>query len=775
MSQFINEYLNFKQSYPDSLLFCRLGSFYELYFDDAILVARELGIALNHKKIAQQQIPTCGFPAKSLAFFSNKILQLGFKIVIAEQFIDPQNPENITRRINKILTPGTFVDEELLLAENILLAIVQKNNPQNNLVDLCFGNILLGDFYVDEIEISQINQYLETIKPVEILLEDKIIIDEKFHSRITLYQPNSDFKLDQTSFKTLSKYHNLALRNIFSYVGFVHNSSIFNHFKIYQNQNPKYLKIDLKTINNLELRKIISIVDRTNCQIGKRFLQSSILKPLACARQINDRLDGVECLVVNNSLLKHLQNNLKTLADLEKLIGRIVLTKNSNISDLSLIMKGLGMMVKIDEILFWQNNSQKLPKIFAEIRKKLFSDVELIGLLESAINSSVLNCHSVSLHQRQESSTKRCKDWIPAFAGMTMRGDIKSGFNIKLDHYKNLQREILQKISVLEIEYQKQSNVKNLKIEFNSLLGFYFEIKRDKASKIDIPQDWQLLQNLNNSIRFSSEKLRQYQLENADLEIKIKAIEIEIIKNLARRVIESYKEIKDSCKAIGMLDLLVSFAVVAVEKNYVKPIINHKNKIEIRGGKHFIDEKFVVNDCVLGEEKIWLITGANMAGKSTFLKQNALIVLLAQAGCFVPASYVEIGVRKKIFSKILVNDNLARNQSSFMVEMLEIAEILKNADENSLIIIDELCQTTNAIEGEKIAFGIINYLLKHNKSLALISSHQSNLVFQCQDLENIICKKIDKEHRMQDGIARKSSTMNILTAAGFPQNFVINH
>ena len=243
---------------------------------------------------------------------------------------------------------------------------------------------------------------------------------------------------------------------------------------------------------------------------------------------------------------------------------------------------------------------------------------------------------------------------------------------------------------------------------------------------------------------------------------KIRALQAEIIQELSNKVLQYFVEIKINCKAIGALDLLSSFAVLAKESHYVRPIINNGNKIEIIAGKHFISDQFIANDLILGDNKIWLITGANMAGKSTFLRQNALIVLLAQAGCFVPVKEAKIGVRKQIFVKMIVNDNLLKNQSSFMVEMLEVAEILNNATENSLVIIDELCQTTNNVEGGEIAFSIIKNLLKNNKSLALISSHNFDLAKKCQDLDKIICKKIDKEHKMVDGIAKQSSAWKIV-------------
>jgi len=734
VSKLITEYLNFKKSSPDSLLFYRLGGFYELYFEDAILASCELNIALNYKKIANKKIPTCGFPVGSLAFFSNKLLQAGFKIVIAEQFIDPQNPKKITRQKGKVLTPGTCVDDTFLGdTDNVLLAIVKKYKK----LDLCFGNILLGDFYVEEIDEGQINQYLCNIKPAEILCDDPTIlsiIDPTFYPQITNYSPDSDFKFNNQTFKTLSQYHNLALRNIFSYINSIYDYSVLDHFKIKQFQNPKYLQIDSKTISNLELRGIIKFIDHTNCQIGKRFLQIAVLKPLADPKHINNRLDGVEFLIAQNELLIQLQSSLKVLPDLEKIIGKMAITKNSNINDLASILKALRLIAKISEDLFWQNNSKNSPAIFNEIDKRLGVNFELINFLHSAID---LSCVS--------SSTPL----------------IKTEFDAQLDNYRKLQGELCQKIFTLEIKYQHQSNIKNLKIESSSVLGFYFEIKRDKASKINIPKDWHLLQNLSNSIRFSSLELKNYQLENGDLETKINTLESRALQECAQKVLQSFATIKSGCKALGALDLLISFATLAIKNGYTKPIIHNQSLIKIIDGKHFIDQKFIANDCVLEEERMWLITGANMAGKSTFLKQNALIIILAQAGCFVPAAFAEIGIRKRIFSKILMGDNLAKNQSSFMVEMLEIADILNNANENSLVIIDELCQTTNAVEGEKIAFGIIKYLLEKNKSLSLISTHQFGLATKCCDLVNIVCKKIAKDHRMISGIATESLAIKI--------------
>ena len=736
MTQFLDEYLDLKKLYPNYLLFSRVGGFYELYFDDAKLAASNLNIALNCKKINNQQIPFCGFPANSLGTFSNKLLQLDFKIAIAEQILNQDNPTKITRKVNKIITPGTITDTEFLnIAENVLLAIILKNTK----LHLCFGDILLGNIYVDEIDPSQINQYLDNIKPAEILLEDKNLVDERFYSKISVHKPNKDFRVDGQIFKTLSKHHNQALQAMFDYISSIHNSEILQHFNITQFEQKKFLKISAKTRQNLQLAEVINNIDRTSCLMGKRFLQRAVNQPLAYAIEINDRLDGVEFVLSQNDFLKNLQNQLQNLPDLEKLIGKIAITKNATINDLASIIESLQIFAKIAEILFWKSNTNKLPPILMRINKKLLVDFELINFLKLAIDCTTLK--------------------------------IKDGFNPRLDNWQNLQQKIATKISDLEREYRHQSQIKTLKIEFNNLLGFYFEIKRDKVSKINIPKDWQLLQNLNNSIRFSCHKLKDLQLENVDLEAKIKALELKILQELVTKVLQYFRDIKNCCEVIGLLDLLVSFAIIAKENCYVRPTIHNQNKIEIISGTHPISNQFITNDCVLDKNRIWLITGANMAGKSTFLRQNALIILLAQSGSFIPAKQAEIAIRQQIFSKMIINDNLSKNQSSFMVEMIEMAEILNNADANSLVIIDELCQTTNNSEGKIIALSIIKYLLENNQSLALISSHNFDLAYECQNLANIVCKKISPSHKMEDGIAQESSAIEVARLVGLPSIF----
>jgi DNA mismatch repair protein MutS len=733
MSKLTTEYLHLKKSIPDSLLLYRLGGFYEFYFDDAIIASKCLNIALNHKKIAQQKIPTCGFPIQSMSIFANKLLALGFKIAVAEQFIIDNK---ITRQIAKILTPGTIIDDEFLnIEDNILCSIAKKN--QNLL--LCFGNILMGEFYLDEIAASQINQYLQMIDPTEILVADDIEIDQKFSEKITIFSPNSYFKINNHILETLAKHNHLALRNMFEYIATIHGLEILKNFKIKPFKSEKYLKVDPLTIANLQLKEVIKTIDNTSSVMGKRFLSSAIKKPLAEAKKINDRLDGVEFLIAQNELLKTLQKHLGNLPDLEKIIGRLAVVKNVNIYDLSLILLSLKEVTKISEKLFWCKNKNNLPVVLEKIMQELLVDFELINVLGAA---------------------------------MTTDGGIRLGFNLKLDNYKNSQQEIWQKISNLETKYQlvtTKKNSKNLKIEFNSTIGFYFEIKRKQLDQSSLPKDWQLLQNLNNSVRFSTAELKNYQLELADLEVKIKAIEEEILQQLVKKILVRFKEIKNSCKAISVLDLLVSFAITAQKNNYIKPKITNQNSIKIIAGIHPISDQFVANDFILDSEKIWLITGAHMAGKSTFLRQNAVIVLLAQMGSFVPAISAEIGVRKQIFAKMMVSDDLTKGQSSFMAEMLQMAEILKNADENSLIIIDELCQTTNNFEGEAISLNIIKSLAS-KQSLALISTHNLNLAAKCSDFANIVCKKITKNHKITNGVANQADAQKIAKEAGINFN-----
>ncbi|MCE3255260.1 MAG: mismatch repair protein MutS [Rickettsiaceae bacterium] len=737
MPKLSGEYLDLKQSYPDHILLYRIGAFYELYFDDAILVAKALNIVLGNKKIVNQTIPTCGFPVKSLNNFANHLLQSGFKIAIAEQFRDSENPKKISRKISKFLTPGTFIDDDFLnITENILLAIAKKGEK----FQLCFGNILLGEFFLGEIEQSQINQYLEMLKPSEILFDEKDLIDQKFHSKITFFVSESGFKINKKILEIFSKYHNQALCILFNYISQVHDPQLLEYFKIEQFQRQKYLKISAKTRQNLQLGEVVKMIDKTSCGIGKRFLQKTINQPLADALQINARLDAVEFLRDQNSLANSLQKYLKNLSDLEKITGKIAITQNANLQDLSLILESVNIIAKISEILFWQKNDKNLPAKLVEISQKLSCNSELINSLAKAVEP----------------------------------GNIRDGFDAVLDKNRNLYQKISQEIGNLEKEYQEVSKIKNLKIEFSDLPGFYFEIKRDKASEIKIPQDWQLLQNLSNSIRFSSTKLKSYQLEKVDLQAKIQVLEASILQDLTKKVLNHLEEIKANCKAIGELDLLLSFTVLAKENNFVKPIVTNKNQLKIIGGKHLISDKFIANDCELGEEKIWLLTGANMAGKSTFLRQNTLIILLAQMGCFVPAIAAEIGVRKQIFAKINTKDDLSKNQSGFMAEMQEIAEILKNSDTDSFVIIDELCQTTNVVDGENIAFNIIKYLLEHNQAWAIVSTHQTGLVEKFSGVQNIICKRIARNHRITNDLTQESSVFEIIKQIGLPNQIINN-
>jgi len=749
MSATTDDYLEIKKSYSEHLLFYRIGEFYELYFADAEIVSKELQIILNQKKLADEYVSTCGFPVKSLSANSAKLLKSGYKIAVAEQFLDSENC--FVRKVSKILTPTTAIEEDFSSENNILLSISLVNSNLN----LCWGDVIFGEFYTDDIAANQLESHLQLINPKEILIEKN------------LYE---NFKLIFDQIKSWVSFHksanNSALQNIIDYVTSIHNSCSSEKWKIIAYNDHQFLKLDKNTIENLELvssknTSLINVIDKTVTSAGKRLLKKSLLQPFSNLHKINQRLEIVKFFTeeewLRNKIIEHLQN----FPDLEKIIGKIFLSKKITAKNLILTFDALQIIAQIAQILSLHNNKRKLPLTLSKISVGLICDFHLINKLDLALEKEAI---------------------IAEKSGYF----IKENFDAKMDDLQKKRQILIEEIARLENEYQKQSGIRNLKIEFNNILGYFIEIKSDLASKLNTLKNFEIKQNLTNHIRFSSSDLKKCELEINDLTGKILALEKEILENLSAEILSKLDHIKNSITLISGLDLLSSFAVLALENNYSCPEFTQEQSLKIKDGRNPIIEKFknnfIANDCILdNSQRIWLISGANMAGKSTFLRQNALITIMAHIGCFVPASQVKIGIIKQIFTRIGLKDNLAKHQSSFMLEMSEIAEILINADKNSLIIIDEIGNSTTNKYGIALAYGIINYLHNFNFSLALISTHHQKLSILAQNLEalqnyQIITTNknndIEFSHKIIPGIAADILSIDIAQMTKLPNEVI---
>ncbi len=741
------QYVRTKMEYPDTVLFYRLGDFYEFFFDDAIEMSRVLDLTLTGKDCGlESRAPMCGIPYHAADGYINKLLSKGYKVAICEQTTDPKNKtsakEIVQRDVVRIVTPGTVIDETLLdeKSNNYIACI----NVTDNSIGIAYLDITTGEFKACEIKgeekNKELNDILVRIMPSEILAN----CDESFENTLTVrksglipsftykYVENynmsyADMQLCmqfgkdyQTKFELKQKDEIIACGVLFGYVKLTQKRDLSHINRIQKLENKKFMVLDINTRRNLEIletmrdRKkkgsLIGVMDKTKTSMGARLLKSWIEQPLYDSKGINLRLDSVEELCSKLLIRDNLTSLLSKCNDIERISGRIAYG-NFTPKDCLGLCNTLALIPSIKE----QIGSLK-SELIIDIDSKISDFTNVYNTLNNAIVDE------------------------PPFL-TTNGGFIKKGYNKELDELKDAY--VLGKtwIANYEAEQRETTGIKNLKVSYNKVYGYYIEVNKSLVS--NVPLNYIRKQTVANNERFITQELKALEEKILGSEEASIKLEQQIFADIRKMLLDNLVNLQTTAKAIATLDSILALSELAIKNNYTKPVISGKVKdIKIVDGRHpviedlFKGNQFIPNDTYLDTEndRTMIITGPNMAGKSTYMRQVALITLMAHIGSFVPAKYAEISLTDRIFTRVGASDDLSQGQSTFMVEMMEVANIMDNATNNSLIILDEIGRGTSTFDGLSIAWAVVEYLSKNMKVKTLFSTHYHELT----ELENFI-------------------------------------
>ena len=746
-SPMMQRYLETKEQYKDCILFYRLGDFYEMFFDDAIIAARELEITLTGKDCGQEErAPMAGVPHHAAEMYISRLIAKGYKVAICEQLEDPKTAKGIVKRgVIKVVTPGTIIDSNMLeeRKNNYIMSIYKTGIYFG--ISVC--DISTGEFYSAEIKDQQnfplLLDELARYNPSELVInsmmddcqEEMSKIKERFDCYITRFQDkffdskidtlNLRFNIVDTSNKTIEnlKDKTLAVPPINALLAYIEQTQMttldhLNKITIYQ--ISKYMSLDINARRNLEITEkmrdkskkgtLLWVLDKTSTSMGGRMLRRWLNDPLIDTLEINNRLNAVKILKNDMILRGDITENLKKVYDIERLAGKMAYG-NANARDMITLKNSLEKLPDLKQVLSNIKESIMLGEIYQNIDE--LKDIH--DLIEKAI---------------VDDPPMTIKDG----------GIIKIGYDEEIDKLKTATTEGKNWIVNLEAEEREKTGIKNLKVGFNKVFGYFIEVTKSYLSQV--PDRYVRKQTLTNAERYITEDLKNLENQILGAEEKVVNLEYNAFIEIREEIAKNIKRLQSTAMAVSELDVLTSFAQVAEDLNYCMPQVDNSGIIDIKAGRHPVIEKmlgagsFVDNDTYLekDENRLSIITGPNMAGKSTYMRQVALITLMAQVGSFVPASEAHIGVVDKIFTRVGASDDLSMGQSTFMVEMMEVATILKEATSNSLVILDEIGRGTSTYDGLSIAWAVAEYIADKEKCGAktLFATHYHELT----ELEN---------------------------------------
>ena len=746
-SPMMQRYLETKEQYKDCILFYRLGDFYEMFFDDAIIAARELEITLTGKDCGQEErAPMAGVPHHAAEMYISRVIAKGYKVAICEQLEDPKTAKGIVKRgVIKVVTPGTIIDSNMLeeRKNNYIMSIYKTGIYFG--ISVC--DISTGEFYSAEIKDQQnfplLLDELARYNPSELVInsmmddcqEEMSKIKERFDCYITRFQDkffdskidtlNLRFNIVDTSNKTIEnlKDKTLAVPPINALLAYIEQTQMttldhLNKITIYQ--ISKYMSLDINARRNLEITEkmrdkskkgtLLWVLDKTSTSMGGRMLRRWLNDPLIDTLEINNRLNAVKILKNDMILRGDITENLKKVYDIERLAGKMAYG-NANARDMITLKNSLEKLPDLKQVLSNIKESIMLGEIYQNIDE--LKDIH--DLIEKAI---------------VDDPPMTIKDG----------GIIKIGYDEEIDKLKTATTEGKNWIVNLEAEEREKTGIKNLKVGFNKVFGYFIEVTKSYLSQV--PDRYVRKQTLTNAERYITEDLKNLENQILGAEEKVVNLEYNAFIEIREEIAKNIKRLQSTAMAVSELDVLTSFAQVAEDLNYCMPQVDNSGIIDIKAGRHPVIEKmlgagsFVDNDTYLDkdENRLSIITGPNMAGKSTYMRQVALITLMAQVGSFVPASEAHIGVVDKIFTRVGASDDLSMGQSTFMVEMMEVATILKEATSNSLVILDEIGRGTSTYDGLSIAWAVAEYIADKEKCGAktLFATHYHELT----ELEN---------------------------------------
>jgi len=718
LTPMMQKYMETKQQYKDCILFYRLGDFYEMFFDDALTASRELEITLTGKDCGlEERAPMCGVPYHAVDGYLNKLVSKGYKVAICEQVEDPKLAKGLVKReVIRIVTPGTNLNTQALdeTRNNYLMCVVYLTDRYG----IAVADITTGEFLTTEVDserklFDEINRF----SPSELICNQSFSVsgadleDLKDRLGITVFALDSWYFDDSMCERVLMEHFRvsslsglgladfgcgtIASGALLKYLMETQMTSISNVTRLQPYSIGKYMVLDSSTRRNLELCEtlreknkkgsLLWVLDKTKTAMGARLLRHFVEQPLIEKEEILRRLDAVEELRENAITREEIREYLNPVYDLERLISRISY-QSANPRDLIAFKSSLEMLPPIKYIM---------ESLASPLLRELEESLDELQDLCALITDSIIDDPPVTIREG---------------------GIIKEGYNEEVDRLRHAKSEGKTWLAELETKEREKTGIKNLKIKFNKVFGYYLEVTNSYHDLV--PDYYMRKQTLVNAERYITPELKELEDMILGAEDRLVSLEYGLFVEVRNQIADQIVRIQETAKAIAGIDVFASLALVAERGNYVKPSVNEKGIIDIRGGRHPVVEKMIPNDLFIendtyldnGKSRISIITGPNMAGKSTYMRQTALIVLLAQIGSFVPAQSAKIGLVDRIFTRVGASDDLASGQSTFMVEMTEVANILRNATKNSLLILDEIGRGTSTFDGLSIAWAVVEHI-----------------------------------------------------------------
>ena len=780
----MKQYNSIKRKHPDALLLFRVGDFYETFGNDAITASSVLEITLTARNNGSSKIELAGFPHHSIGTYLPKLVKAGHRVAVCDQLEQPTKGKKIVKRgVTELVTPGIALTDQLLDSKgnNFLSAISFSKNKAG----VAFLDISTGEFYVGQGDINYISKLVNDFSPSEILYSRNkdSLFQDNFQSKAYTFRLDdwvfqNDFALEKLNIQFGTKSLKgfgisnmdlaiIAAGAVLHYITTAEHHHISHVASIQRIEKGKHLWMDDFTVSNLELiystnyngHTLVEVLDKTSTAMGARLLKKWLLFPLISAEKIQNRLEMVEFFINNSSIFDFVKIQFQEIGDLERMSSRLAVLK-TNPRELNQLKKSLKSITPVKEKLLsqdqlqlndWANNLRDNTNTIQIIEKVLFEDAPI------AIGKGQV---------------------------------VKDGFNLELDELRNLlsdAKSVLLDIQRREIE---KTGIPSLKIAFNNVFGYFIEVRNTHKDKV--PEKWIRKQTLTAAERYVTEELKIYEEKILGAEEKILKLELEIFSKLIEQILPKIEEIVYNAKCIAYLDVIHGLAHVSNLNNYSKPLINNGLKIDIKDGRHPVIEQFlpigesyIPNDILLDnqQQQIMMITGPNMSGKSALLRQTALILIMAQIGCFVPAKSADIGVIDKLFTRVGANDNISSGESTFMVEMNETSSIMNNISSRSLILLDEIGRGTSTYDGISIAWSIAEFLHENQKfqPKTMFATHYhelNNMTKKHKRIKNynVSVKEIDKKihfiRKLVKGGSEHSFGIHVAKVAGMPKKII---
>ena len=792
MSPMMVHYLETKKQYPDCILFYRLGDFYEMFFEDALTVSKELEITLTGKECGlEERAPMCGIPYHALENYLYRLVQKGYKVAIAEQMEDPKLAKGLVKReVIRVVTPGTITSAQALdeTKNNYLMGIVYIDER----FGIAVSDISTGDFLVTEVETErELADEINKFSPSEIICNDAFFVsgvdteEVKNRYQTVIAALDSHFFSDE-GYRRILKEHfkvgsldGLGLQDydtgviaagaVMEYMYETQKSTLSHITTIVPYSTGQFMIIDTSTRRNLELLEtmrekqkrgtLLWVLDKTKTAMGARLLRTYIEQPLIHKDDIIARQNAIEELNMNYISREEICEYLNPIYDLERLIGRISY-KTANPRDLISFRNSLEMLPYIKDLM---------GEFTTPLLKELWEELDALEDVHDLVSRAIVEDPPISLRDG---------------------GIIKDGYHEETDKLRHAKTEGKTWLAELESRERDKTGIKNLKVKYNKVFGYYFEVTN--SFKGMVPDYFVRKQTLANAERYTTDELKELEDMILGAEDKLYTLEYGLFCEVRDAIAAEVLRIQQTARAIAGIDVMTSLSVVATKNNYVKPRINEKGVIDIKNGRHPVVEKmmrddlFVANDTYLDNTKnrLSIITGPNMAGKSTYMRQTALIVLMAQLGSFVPADDANIGICDRIFTRVGASDDLASGQSTFMVEMTEVANILRNATKNSLIVLDEIGRGTSTFDGLSIAWAVVEHIsnpkLLGAKTLFATHYHELTELEGTINGVNNYCIAVKEQgddivflRKIVKGGADKSYGVQVAKLAGVPDSVIV--